>query len=119
MIVSGKEAFNKKFGILIHINYVTGHYCFLFGLFLIMDLYIISPCNFQPKWLPVSVREGNEPDAFWDALGGKAEYLKEKEIQGYTDDPHLFALKITGGKKNTLLRKMICFSFCLELSWMK
>ncbi|KAK8468599.1 hypothetical protein PHAVU_006G064200 [Phaseolus vulgaris] len=49
------------------------------------------------KWLPVSVREGNEPDVFWDALGGKAEYPKGKEIQGFTDDPHLFALKIIKG----------------------
>ncbi|KAJ1384205.1 Villin/Gelsolin [Sesbania bispinosa] len=48
-------------------------------------------------WLPVSVREGNEPDIFWDALGGKAEYPKGKEIQGFMDDPHLFALKITKG----------------------
>lgn len=59
----------------------------------------------QPTWLPVSVREGNEPDIFWDALGGKAEYPREKEIQGFIDDPHLFALKITRGKKNTLFRK--------------
>ncbi|WVY94222.1 hypothetical protein V8G54_033310 [Vigna mungo] len=50
------------------------------------------------KWLPVSMREGNEPDVFWEALGGKAEYPKGKEIQGFIDDPHLFALKITKGK---------------------
>ncbi|XP_017436371.1 villin-1 isoform X2 [Vigna angularis] len=49
------------------------------------------------KWLPVSVREGNEPDVFWEVLGGKAEYPKGKEIQGFIDDPHLFALKITKG----------------------
>ncbi|KAL5164531.1 Villin-1 [Glycine soja] len=49
----------------------------------------------NPTWLPVSVREGNEPDIFWDALSGKAEYPKGKEIQGFIDDPHLFALKIT------------------------
>ncbi|KAH1197076.1 Villin-1 [Glycine max] len=52
----------------------------------------------NPTWLPVSVREGNEPDIFWDALSGKAEYPKGKEIQGFIDDPHLFALKITRGK---------------------
>ncbi|RZC00041.1 villin-1-like [Glycine soja] len=51
----------------------------------------------NPTWLPVSVREGNEPDIFWDALGGKAEYPKGKEIQGFIDDPHLFALKIARG----------------------
>ena len=61
----------------------------------------------QPTWLPVSVREGNEPDIFWDALSGKAEYPKGKEIQGFIDDPHLFALKIMRGKKSTLLRKVI------------
>jgi len=55
----------------------------------------------------VSVREGNEPDVFWEALGGKAEYPKGKEIQGFIDDPHLFALKITKGKKNTFLRRVI------------
>ncbi|XP_061358502.1 villin-1 [Gastrolobium bilobum] len=52
---------------------------------------------FNSTWLPVSVREGNEPDIFWDALGGKAEYPRGKEIQGFIDDPHLFALKITRG----------------------
>ncbi|KAK7305383.1 hypothetical protein VNO77_43288 [Canavalia gladiata] len=51
----------------------------------------------NPTWLPVSVREGNEPDIFWEELGGKAEYPKGKEIQGFIDDPHLFALKITRG----------------------
>ncbi|XP_058759875.1 villin-1-like [Vicia villosa] len=52
---------------------------------------------FNPTQLPISVREGNEPDIFWDVLGGKAEYPREKEIQGFIDDPHLFALKITRG----------------------
>ncbi|CAK8565915.1 unnamed protein product [Lathyrus sativus] len=52
---------------------------------------------FNPTQLPVSVREGNEPDIFWDVLGRKAEYPREKEIQGFIDDPHLFALKITRG----------------------
>ncbi|KAG4943863.1 hypothetical protein JHK84_047921 [Glycine max] len=52
----------------------------------------------KPTWLPVSMREGNEPDIFWDALGGKAKYPKGKEIQGFIDDPHLFALKIMRGK---------------------
>jgi len=61
----------------------------------------------QPTQLPVSVREGNEPDIFWDVLGGKAEYPKEKEIQGFIDDPHLFALKITKGNKIILLRKIM------------
>ncbi|KHN06263.1 Villin-1 [Glycine soja] len=52
-----------------------------------------SPDNMQA----IQVDQGNEPDIFWDALSGKAEYPKGKEIQGFIDDPHLFALKITRG----------------------
>lgn len=51
----------------------------------------------NPKWQPVSVREGNEPDTFWEALGGKTEYPKGKEIKGHVEDPHLFLLNITEG----------------------
>ncbi|XP_054792642.1 villin-1 isoform X2 [Prosopis cineraria] len=51
----------------------------------------------KPTWQPVSVREGNEPDDFWDTLGGKAEYPRVKEIQKYPEDPHLFVLNISGG----------------------
>ncbi|XP_071724262.1 villin-1 [Rutidosis leptorrhynchoides] len=49
----------------------------------------------NPAWLPLSVREGNEPDTFWNALGGKAEYSKEKEIKRHPEDPHLFLLSTT------------------------
>ncbi|KAI9073613.1 hypothetical protein K1719_044425 [Acacia pycnantha] len=52
----------------------------------------------NPTWQPISVREGNEPDDFWDILGGKAEYPRAKEIQKYAEDPHLFVLNISGGK---------------------
>ncbi|KAL6965544.1 Gelsolin y domain [Sarracenia purpurea var. burkii] len=41
-------------------------------------------------WQPIIVREGNEPDIFWNALGGKGEYPREKEINRFTEDPHLF-----------------------------
>ncbi|KAJ7959797.1 Villin-1 [Quillaja saponaria] len=51
----------------------------------------------NPALQPVSVREGSEPDIFWNTLGGKAEYPREKEIQGYVEDPHMFALSITEG----------------------
>ncbi|XP_068638444.1 villin-1 [Aristolochia californica] len=39
----------------------------------------------------ISVREGSEPDSFWDTLGGKAEYAKDKEIKQWEEEPHLFA----------------------------
>lgn len=45
----------------------------------------------NPTWQPISVREGSEPDIFWEALGGKTEYPREKEIKQHTEDPHLFA----------------------------
>ena len=51
------------------------------------------------------MREGSEPDIFWNALGGKGEYLREKEINKFTEDPHLFTCTITEGKKYTLAFK--------------
>ncbi|XP_028779934.1 villin-1 isoform X1 [Neltuma alba] len=51
----------------------------------------------NPTLQPISVREGNEPTDFWDTLGGKAEYPREKEIQKHAEDPHLFVLNINGG----------------------
>ena len=45
------------------------------------------------------VREGSEPDVFWEALGGKTEYPKEKEIKRFIEDPHLFVCTYTEGKK--------------------
>ncbi|XP_057955773.1 villin-1 isoform X3 [Malania oleifera] len=55
-------------------------------------LYLINP-----MWQPISVREGSEPDLFWDALGGKAEYSRGKETRGYMEDPHLFACTLVNG----------------------
>jgi villin 1 len=51
------------------------------------------------------VREGSEPDTFWNALGGKAEYPKGKEMKQYVEDPHLFALNTTGGRQNTHVKR--------------
>lgn len=51
------------------------------------------------------MREGNEPDSFWEALGGKTEYPKGKEIKGHVEDPHLFLLNITEGKQKVLSPK--------------
>ncbi|XP_024003732.1 villin-1 [Eutrema salsugineum] len=41
------------------------------------------------SWQPISMREGNEPDTFWDFLGGKAEYPKEKEMRKQIEEPRL------------------------------
>ncbi|XP_056846108.1 villin-1 isoform X2 [Raphanus sativus] len=48
-------------------------------------LYFIDPSR-----QPMSTREGSEPDTFWDLLGGKAEYPKEKEMRKQIEEPHLF-----------------------------
>lgn len=60
------------------------------------------------------MREGSEPEIFWDTLGGKAEYPRGKEIPKYIEDPHLFVLDVTGGKKNTLVEK-----YNLLLTWFR
>ncbi|XP_050237868.1 villin-1 [Mercurialis annua] len=49
----------------------------------------------NPTLQPMSVREGSEPDIFWEALGGKTEYPKEKELKQHIEDPHLFTLMVT------------------------
>ncbi|XP_030969070.1 villin-1 isoform X2 [Quercus lobata] len=51
----------------------------------------------NPTLQPISVREGSEPDIFWNALGGKAEYPKAKEMKQCVEDPHLFTLNTTEG----------------------
>lgn len=48
-----------------------------------------------PSQQTISVREGSEPDVFWDAIGGKTEYPREKEIKEYEEDPHLFTCTFT------------------------
>lgn len=51
----------------------------------------------NPTWQAVLVREGNEPDLFWTALGGKAEYPREKKIKEYAEDPRLFLISSSKG----------------------
>lgn len=51
----------------------------------------------NPTWQPVSIREGSEPDIFWQALGGKTEYPKEKKVKQYIEGPHLFAVTLIEG----------------------
>lgn len=53
--------------------------------------------HLQPAWQPKSLREGGEPDEFWTALGGKAEYPREKEIKKHVEDPHLFVCNCSEG----------------------
>ncbi|KAA0061837.1 villin-1 [Cucumis melo var. makuwa] len=54
----------------------------------------------NPTWQPVSIREGSEPDLFWEVLDGKSEYQKGKEAKGPIEDPHLFVLNISEGISN-------------------
>lgn len=56
----------------------------------------------QPTWQPVSVREGSEPDIFWDALGRRSEYPREKETKKFVEDPHLFTCILAEGRKKIL-----------------
>ncbi|KAJ6984592.1 villin-1 isoform X2 [Populus alba x Populus x berolinensis] len=56
----------------------------------------------NPTWQPISVREGSEPDIFWNALGGKTEYPRQKELKQHVEDPHLFTLTCVDGMQNTL-----------------
>lgn len=56
--------------------------------------------HLQPTWQPVSIREGSEPDLFWEVLDGKSEYQKGKEAKGPIEDPHLFVLNISEGISN-------------------
>ncbi|PNT19567.2 hypothetical protein POPTR_009G045000v4 [Populus trichocarpa] len=56
----------------------------------------------NPTWQPISVREGSEPDIFWNALGGKTEYPRQKELKQHVEDPHLFTLTCADGMQNTL-----------------
>ncbi|XP_019167794.1 PREDICTED: villin-1 [Ipomoea nil] len=62
----------------------------------------------NPTWQPVTVREGNEPDAFWNALGGKSEFSREKEIKTYMEDPQLFVCVFT--KDDIKVKEIFNFS---------
>ena len=51
---------------------------------------------------PVKVMEGNEPQEFWDALGGKTEYGSGKWLQQVvpTYPPRLFQCSNASGRFN-------------------
>ncbi|KAK9124474.1 hypothetical protein Sjap_014076 [Stephania japonica] len=59
---------------------------------------------------PTSIREGSEPDVFWNVLCGKAEYSREKETKGYAEHPHLFTY--TSTEVSHLLADYECLSNC-------
>ncbi|KAF0925699.1 hypothetical protein E2562_017263 [Oryza meyeriana var. granulata] len=53
------------------------------------------------------VREGSEPDRFWEALGGRSEYSKEKHVKDWPADPHLYTCHFEQG----LFKAKEVFSF--------
>ncbi|KAK4779797.1 hypothetical protein SAY87_015903 [Trapa incisa] len=61
------------------------------------DLLDIMLETINPTWQPVSLREGCEPDEFWEALGGRSEYPKGKDTIKQMEDPHLFKVTLTDG----------------------
>ncbi|CAL9234875.1 unnamed protein product [Arabidopsis halleri] len=56
---------------------------------------------------PIYIREGNEPDTFWDLLGGKSEYPKEREMRKQIEEPHLFTCSCSSGNGKYLSVKEI------------
>ncbi|PKA52011.1 Villin-1 [Apostasia shenzhenica] len=51
----------------------------------------------SPLKQSMSIREGNEPSIFWDTLGSKGDYPKEKDIKKHLEDPHLFTCSVEEG----------------------
>ncbi|KAJ1261714.1 hypothetical protein BS78_09G052100 [Paspalum vaginatum] len=60
----------------------------------ILDIMMNKLC---PMKQPLLVREGSEPDRFWNALGGRSEYSKEKHVKGWPADPLLYACRFEQG----------------------
>lgn len=50
----------------------------------------------------MSIKEGNEPHTFWDLLGEKAEYPKEKETKRQIEEAHLFTCSSNSGNGKSL-----------------
>uniref|UniRef100_A0A0D9WCY5 Gelsolin-like domain-containing protein n=1 Tax=Leersia perrieri TaxID=77586 RepID=A0A0D9WCY5_9ORYZ len=63
--------------------------------------------NFSPLKQFLLVWEGSEPDRFWEALGGRSEYSKEKHVKDWPADPHLFTCYFEQG----LFKAKEVFSF--------
>lgn len=64
----------------------------------------------NPTWQPILVREGSEPDVFWDSLGGKTEYPKEKDIKPFIEDPHLFVCTFTKDTNDLKVKEIFNFT---------
>ena len=47
----------------------------------------------------IEIEEGNEPDEFWEVLGGKAEYASGAELENFVNErpPRLFQLSNASG----------------------
>ena len=47
----------------------------------------------------IEIEEGNEPDEFWEVLGGKAEYASGVELESFVNErpPRLFQLSNASG----------------------
>lgn len=75
-------------------------------------------CHLQPTWQAVLVREGNEPDIFWTALGGKAEYPREKKVKEYTEDPRLFLISSSNGEQGFCSQFSLWVNNIILLYWL-
>lgn len=51
----------------------------------------------KPGTLLKAVKEGTEPAAFWNALGGKQSYVTQRKAQETSKDPHLYACTFENG----------------------
>uniref|UniRef100_A0A0C9S493 TSA: Wollemia nobilis Ref_Wollemi_Transcript_25648_3389 transcribed RNA sequence n=1 Tax=Wollemia nobilis TaxID=56998 RepID=A0A0C9S493_9CONI len=51
----------------------------------------------KPGTTSKAVKEGTEPAAFWNALGGRQSYISQKGSQETSEDPHLYACEFEKG----------------------
>jgi len=54
--------------------------------------------TFSPMEMMMILQEGEEPDAFWSALGGKGEYADEVDLNKPILEPRLFHCRRVGEK---------------------
>ena len=71
--------------------------------------------HLQPSRQPMSTREGSEPDTFWDLLGGKTEYPKEKETRKQVEEPRLFTCSCNSGNGKHLFEFVFFSSYYILL----
>ncbi|KAF3791311.1 Villin-1, partial [Nymphaea thermarum] len=68
--------------------------------------------HLNPKKQPIQVKEGSEPDIFWDAIGGKMDYPKEKDAKEFVEDPHLFVKEIFNFSQDDLTTEDVFILNC-------